>query len=124
MGNNRFFSVILAVIIIALIGFLAYVGYSLRWEQNDREGMPEQTGVCTVLEHRYQAPYTSFILAGKVLVPIYHPAAYYLGVQVENRTDIPLVSSDFYSSVADGERLYVHYQVGRSDRLYITSFGR
>lgn len=49
-----------------LMGSLALVGCA-HYEHVDT------TEAATVIQHNHQDAYTSFILAGKVLVPIYHP---------------------------------------------------
>ncbi len=74
----------------------------------------------TVMHHEHHDAYTSFILAGKVLVPIYHPEEFHLDLRQCERQGDPGadaegcvtvhtdVSQQIYDQYPDGSELTLH----------------
>lgn len=103
------------------MGGMAAVGFGLLWLTGCGEPSPEiiEGLPATVVEHEYSAPYTTLIMAGKVMVPVYHPAQYDLEVQqcdrmADDRSDgnrdgciqeTVSVSSETYDQYKDGQEI-------------------
>ena len=64
------------------------------------------------------APYTTFLLVGKVTVPQHHPESYMLKFKIDGTEVSSPVDKDFFANVNAGDHIEIHYGLGRLSKSY------
>lgn len=116
---ERFVAGLLVLIVITVVGAVGWLAFYLV----DSAGVNATKSAVVSIESRWITPAyatTTFVSAGKVLVPIvtYHPARYNLRVQIGGEPVKFTVGRSFFDQVSPGTRVQVGYGVTRLSRSY------
>lgn len=108
---------LLAIVIVSLVLVATGLGIYLLFVAIDSVGVISTASTTTMIEEKVYIPsHTSFLLAGKILIPFNHPQAYQLRVNINGRRVDFAVDKAFFSKVEVGEKIDVSYGITRLTR--------
>lgn len=98
--------------VFSVLGWLLYLGVNYIGV-----GKNQLDGVIISKTHSNSYITTTYVMSGKVMVPItqYHPESWGLVVEVDSKTDVVGVSQGTHDSTAIGTKVLVTYKKGRFD---------
>ena len=105
--------ILMSVILICFLSVFAMLGL-LGYCIADYAFTQEKATVGVVSGKHYEFPYTTYVLAGKVLVPVHHPEQWVVGVRTQdNQAGSINISQTGWDGFRQGDKLNIVYSSGR-----------
>ncbi len=122
--GEGFFGKILALLFVLTIGTLLFLISWGIFVAADSWYVSNKIGNAVVVDKSHHSAYTSVISTGKIVVPVYHPERWSIGLAKDGLMDDVDVSKKSYDSINLKETYEITYRVGRlSSDMYIESIG-
>ena len=110
---------LLSIACVVLVCFLGYLLIDLG------TGSKESTVSLSIIEKTHGYAYATIIVAGKVVIPQFHPQSWNVCVNIESKTSCRAVTKEFYDQTEIGQEVFVRLSYGGiSQDPYVSAFTR
>jgi hypothetical protein len=108
--GERCLAALLLLLVPVLAGVVGVVGYII---VDSVALTPTKTAVTTIEVKQVVPAYMTTLIAGKVIIPQYHPQSYRVRFKIDGEDVSSVIEKDFFDTVSVGDKIEVDYGFGR-----------